>query len=73
MRVMVLNLHIYGEVYYRAKNDLANRGFWHIGDGTTVQIYHDQWLLSFGSLKILSPPLLGDQAYVSDLMTILGA
>ncbi|KAK3226506.1 hypothetical protein Dsin_006368 [Dipteronia sinensis] len=43
-----------------------------VGDGTTILIYKDRWIPRLTTPKVSSPPVLGENALVSELLTPTG-
>lgn len=51
---------------------LKSGSIWSIGDGAAVRVYQDNWFRNSCSLKVLSPPLLGEQTHVAELLYASG-
>lgn len=47
-------------------------GIWRVGDGASIKIYKEAWLLHLGCLKVLSPKILNENAHVTELFTSSG-
>lgn len=54
------------------KQLMLESSYWTMGDGRRLVVYHDNWLPTLSSFKIVSPHVLFEEAKVSDLLTSEG-
>ncbi|KAK2664395.1 hypothetical protein Ddye_002969 [Dipteronia dyeriana] len=54
------------------KGILDMRVRWRVGSGNSIRIYDDKWIPRQSTFKILSPPKLGSDARVSELVSSSG-